>query len=160
MKHYLYIPFLLLFIMAAPAQSQQKPVPGVGIRLGDDVATVRRVLKLDYDPEVIEPPPASRRTRTPQESQSIYKIRTKGIWIIFTSSGKVDTIRLEAPYAIPIAGISLGDSLGKVISTHGKPLPRSNMFAPGIYLYPLDDKAYVSFEVDQTDQVQMISIRR
>jgi len=155
----LLILMAFLVLSAPTAQAQQKPAPGVGVKLGDDLATVKRVLKIDYEPEPIDSPPATRRARDPQESRSLYKLRTKGIWIIFTSSGKVDTIRLEAPFSTPIAGISLGDSIGKVISTHGKPLPRSNMFVPGTYLYTLDDKAYVSYEVDNNDIVQMISIR-
>jgi hypothetical protein len=155
----LFSPFLFLavFYCCVPAQAQQKPVAGLGIKLGDDLSTVKKVFKLDYEPEKTAPV-QSRRGPPTDDGRSIYKIRTKGIWIIFSPAQKVELIRLEAPFNTPIAGISLGDSFGKVLSTHGKPLPKSNMFAPGIYLYPLDDKAYVSFEIEDSE-VRMISIR-
>jgi len=151
--------FVVLFaIGTSSAALAQQQVAGIGFKLGDDIATVKSTLKVGYDPE-----PQERNAALPEgvvdvnKGKSFYHLRTKGIWVFFTKMGKVETIRIDAPYASTVAGISLGDSLAKLKSTLGEPLrkPFSAFGNMQGYNYAFDDTAFVTFDLND-DGVQYI----
>jgi hypothetical protein len=148
-------PLLAIFIVinSSPSSAQQKPLPDVGVKLSDDIATVRKFYKIDYAPE----PYGSDLKDSKSESKSFYTLRTRGLTVFFSTRGKVERIRLEPPYSGSVNGIALGDSAGRILSLHGTPLPKSRMYVPGTYVYPLDDRAYVRYQIDEHG-VQMIYI--
>lgn len=151
---------LLVLVLPNLAWAQQKPIPGLGFKLGDDMKTVKQVLNISYDPEPMAPSPQIGNLPDPNKGKTQYNLRTKGIWVFFSPMGKVETIRLEMPFIKPVGGVAVGDSLGKVLSTHGTPFKPPRQFLKAtVYLYALDDQAYVSYHVED-DEVQIIFIRR
>jgi hypothetical protein len=154
--------FFCFWVAVLPelALAQQKPVSGLGFKLGDDMKTVKQVLNIPYDPEPVAPMPQIGNFSDPNKGKTQYNLRTKGIWIFFSPTGKVETIRLEMPFIKPVGGVAVGDSLGKVLSTHGTPFKPPRQFLKAmVYVYALDDQAYVNYQVED-DEVQIIFIRR
>jgi hypothetical protein len=151
---------LLIAILSTAATAQQKPVPGLGIKLGDDMKTVKQALGITFEPEPMPSSPQIANFPDPNKGKTQYHLRTKGIMVFFTATGRVETIRLEMPFMKPVGGVSIGDSLGKVLSTHGTPFrPPRQFLRARVYVYALDDHAYVAYHIED-DEVQIIFIRR
>jgi hypothetical protein len=155
------IAFLFGLLSISTTLAQQTPINDVGFKLGDDVQTVKAALKTDLDPEPMErnallPPTAS----DINKGKSVLHLRTKGIWAFFNPNGKVETIRLDAPFSGAVKGIALGDSLSKLTSTLGKPLKQPWAYGlTQVYRFALDDLAYSNFDLDDNG-VQIIFITR
>lgn len=144
------------------ASAQLSPLPGLGIKLGDDVPTVQAALntKMDVEPESRNPALPSFVT-DPNKGKSELHLRTRGVWVFFNPAGRTETIRLDAPYTGSVLGIKIGDSLEKITSTLGKPVkkpPLAPLGQQGL-IYVLDDAAYVRFDVSD-DGVQTIFVIR
>ncbi|MCX7173036.1 MAG: DUF2145 domain-containing protein [Proteobacteria bacterium] len=137
-------------------------ISGLGFDLGDDVQTVKAALKTAIDPEPMERNAALPAiAMDPNRGKTFLHLRTKGIWAFFNARGKLETIRLDAPFSNAVLGIRIGDSLGKLTSTLGNPLKKP-WIAFGtleVYQFALDDTAYVNFDVND-DGVQLIFITR
>lgn len=143
---------------ASPAFSEQGEVAGLKFKLGDDINTVKTALHTELNPE-----PMERNAALPHNAFDINKgktvlhLRSKGIWVFFNPAGKTETIRLDAPFANSVLGISLGDSVDKITSSLGKPIkkPFSAFMTMQAYQYAPDDYQYVTFYVND-DGVQYI----
>ena len=153
----------LLFALFAisTAFAQQTAVSGVGFKLGDDIQTVKAALKTSIDPEPMERSPALSAATDPNKGKTVLHLRTKGIWAFFSPAGKVETIRLDAPYSDAVLGIKLGDSLEKLTARLGAPIkkPWAAFVTMQAYQYVLDDSAYVNFDLND-DGVQYIFLTK
>jgi hypothetical protein len=141
------------------ASAQRHEVDGLNFKLGDDVDTVKAALHTDMDPEPRDD--GSTSSIRPNAGKTVINLRTKGIRVFFSRRGDVESILFDAPYAESIAGIKIGDPETKVRKLMGKPLKKPwNFGANEIFLYALDDAAYISFVMDDADDVQSIFINK
>jgi hypothetical protein len=84
--------------------------------------------------------------------KSVINLRTKGIRVFFNKSGIVEKVQINTPYQGSIAGIKIGDPETKVRSVMGKPLNKpKGMIVRQDLKYALDDTAYITFSVDNTN---------
>jgi hypothetical protein len=147
---------------AQPALAQTAPLPGLGFKLGDDVATVKAALRTDANPE-----PTPRNPLLPpnvpdiNRGKSALHLRTRGIWAFFDATGTVYTVRLDAPFAGNVLGVKLGDPVQQVVQKLGNPIkkPGTAFVTMQSYQYAIDDSAYASFDAND-DGVQIILITR
>jgi len=161
----LFAAYLLsLTAIAAPvsAYAQQSGLPGLPVKLGDEVQSVKAALNTSIDPEPMERSPALPAGAVdPNKGKSVLHLRTKGIWVFFSAAGKAEIIRMDAPYSGSVKGIKIGDSSQKLTSTLGQPIkkPWPVFVTMQAYQYVLDDSAYVNFSVND-DGVQYIFLTR
>jgi|SRR5690348_5934841 len=80
----------------------------------------------------------------PNKGKTVLHLRTKGIWVFFNPTGKVDTIRLDAPFAGDVCGVKLGDTVKQVM----KKLGSTAFITMKSYRYALDDSAYVNYDAN------------
>jgi hypothetical protein len=153
---------LAVLTTAQSVTAQTTPIPGLGIKLGDDVAKVKAVLSTDA--------PLEPMTRSPllpsnvpdiNRGKTVLHLRTKGIWAFFDAGGSLETIRLDAPYTGGVLGVKVGDPAQQVTGRLGNPIkkPSTAFLTMQSYQYALDDTAYVNFDVSD-DGVQIILIHR
>ncbi|MGF6773953.1 hypothetical protein P3T18_006467 [Paraburkholderia sp. GAS199] len=143
------------------AIAQTSPLPQLGFKLGDDVATVKAALKTSAD---VEPMPRNPLlpTNVPDmnKGKSILHLRTKGIWVFFNAAGTAETIRLDAPFSGDVMGVTIGEDIKKVTAKLGNPISKPNtILTMQTYRYVLDDSAYVTFNAND-DGVQVIFITK
>src|SRR5512135_3406289 len=119
----LIVAFVCIFpTISAFAQTGDLPFK---LTLGDDVAIVKAKLGTNIDPE-----PMPRNPALPPSAPDMNKgkttlhLRTKGIWTFFGRDGKLETIRLDAPFAGDVMGVRLGDDDQKLIATVGNPITK------------------------------------
>ncbi len=132
------------------------------LALGDVVATVQKKLDTKMEPE-----PMARNAALPatafdiNKGKTVLHLRTKGVWTFFDRDGKLETIRLDAPFDGDVKGIKVGDDEKKLTATLGKPItkPTSVFMTLQAYRYVLDDSAYVTFDLND-DGVQFIFITK
>ena len=86
----------------------------------------------------------------PNKGKTVLHLRTKGIWVFFNPTGKVDTIRLDAPFAGDVLGVKLGDTVKQVLKKLGNPIkkPSTAFITMKSYRYALDDSAYVNYDAN------------
>ena len=151
--------FALTLFVSFPqfATAQLKPIPSVGVKLGDDVERVKTILKTNLDPE----PMARKSAFDTNAGKTVLHLRTKGIWVFFDRSGVAETIRLDAPFSGDVLGVKLGESEAVLIRELGKPIgdPYPAFITLQAYRYALDDTAYVVFDVGD-DGVKYILITK
>jgi hypothetical protein len=141
------------------ASAQQGKIDGLNFKLGDDVDTVKAALHTDMNPERRDDGSIS--SSRSNAGKTVLNLRTKGIRVFFSRRGDVESIRFDAPYAESIAGIRIGDPEAKVRKVMGKPLKKPWDFGAGqIFLYALDDTAYIYLEMDDANGVQTIFINK
>jgi hypothetical protein len=159
MKNIISAALLSAACLTAPAFAQLAPASGLNFKLGDDVATVKTALHTNIDPEPIENPfPVGININT---GKSMLHLRTKGITIIFNKKEIVESIKVDESYSGSVAGIKLGDSEKSLRSVMGKPVRApASMGANQIFLYALDDTAYIRFDVNENNGVQTIYIQK
>ena len=148
--------------MSSILLAQQKPVANLRFKLGDTIDAVKSAMQIDYPPEPMESiqslPPGM---QDPNKGKTVYHFRTKGIWAFFGQAGKVENIRLDAPFSTPVSGVKVGDSLEKMKSVLGEPIkkPFKAFISMDAYVYALDDTAYVTYDLNE-EGVQYIFIRK
>lgn len=153
---------LLGGMLAAQAGfAQTTPLPELGFKLGDDVATVKAALKTNVDAEPIPKNPILP-SNVPDinRGKTVLHLRTRGIWVFFNPAGTAETIRLDAPFSGDVLGVKVGEDIKQVTAKLGKPISRpTTLLTMQIYRYVLDDSAYVTFNAND-DGVQMIFITK
>jgi hypothetical protein len=137
----------LTFTSAHAVEVEQLP-----IRLGDTYEAVKEAYQTPLEPE-------------PNESSAIrgstnLHLKTKGVWFFFDRTGKIYTIRLDAPFPGKVGGVNIGDSVSKMMKVLGKPAkspaPINNMF-PRSYIYYLDDVTTARFQTTVNgDEIETI----
>ncbi|QGZ57861.1 hypothetical protein FAZ97_23585 [Paraburkholderia acidiphila] len=151
--------FAVMMSMSACAFAQQVALPGIGFRIGDDLAEVKAALHTSDVPEPLAQPlllPAN--MHNPNQDKTVLHLRTKGISALFDASNKVQAIRLDAPFAGEVKGVKLGDSAKTVTSKLGDPVSKpATLLTFQIYRYVLDDEAYVAYWIN-VDGVQAIVV--
>jgi hypothetical protein len=156
---------LALLVGLTTAQStmaQTAPIPGLGFKLGDDVATVKAALRTDTNPESIPRNPLlPSNMPDANRGKTVLHLRTKGIWAFFDSSGGVYTIRLDAPFTGNVLGVKIGDTTQQVMIKLGNPIkkPSTAFLTMQSYQYAIDDSAYASYDIND-DEVQIILITK
>lgn len=86
------IVFALLFISSAALAETAANIEGMPIRHGDTAEKVQDAYKTAMVPEAF---------KTPDDGSRGLRLKTKGVWFFFDKSGKVDNIRLDAPFKAP-----------------------------------------------------------
>jgi hypothetical protein len=122
-----------------------QPIPGVGVAIGDDLATVKQALNTDVEAEPYD-------AGSHKKGMVLWQ-RTKGMRFFFDEMGRVDTIRLEPPFAASMGGIQLGDTLQKLTEMHGKPIRHWGFGENEAYLYQLDDVTHVRYDVSKSGEI-------
>lgn len=148
--------------VAQLAMAQTSPLPTLGFKLGDDIATVKAALKTSAESE-----PIARNPLLPanvpdvNRGKTVLHLRTKGIWVFFSPVGTVDTIRLDPPFAADVLGVKLGDTTKQITEKLGDPIKKPSVafLAMQSYQYAIDDSAYVNY-IANDDGVQMMFITR
>lgn len=94
----------------------------VPVKLGDTIEQVRTAYQTAAEPEPTNIPgrPGAKSLRMP----------SKGTWFFFDQTGKIYTIRLDAPFHGRVAGIKIGDSSEMVLKSLGNPSKRLSI--PGL----------------------------
>jgi tryptophanase len=159
MKNIISIALLSAVFLTAPALAQLTPAAGLNFKLGDDVSTVKTALHTNIDPEPIESAlPAGFNMNA---GKSILHMRTKGITINFNKKEIAELIKIDEAYSGSVAGVKLGDSEKTLRSVMGKPVKTPTpLGANQIFLYALDDTAYIRFDVNENNGVQAIYIQK
>lgn len=156
--------FIVAFVLIFPAMSafaQTSSLP-FKLALGDDVATVKAKLDTSTDPEPMPRNPALPPTAFDiNKGKTVLHLRTKGLWTFFDKDGKLEVIRLDAPFDGDVKGIKLGDDDKKLMTILGKPItkPATAFLTMQAYRYVYDDSAYVTFDLND-DGVQYIFINK
>jgi hypothetical protein len=139
--------------------TQQTLVEGITFKLGDDVQTVKNALKTDLDPESMDTSSSSFANLNAGKTNLF--LRTKGIRVFFNRAGVVEMIKFQPPFAGSISGIKLGDTEKKVRDLKGKPIKTPWQFgAEQVFLYVLDDTAYLRIDINENEGVQSIFIQK
>lgn len=132
------------------------------LRLNDDVATAKSKLKTSLEPEDMpRNPTLPANVPDITKGKTVLHLRTKGVWVFFDRDGKLETIRLDAPFGGSIKGVKVGDSEKTLLAALGKPItkPGPAMINLTAYKYVLDDSAYVTYDLND-DGVQIIFITK
>ena len=157
MKNSIRGALLSFTVLIAPAFAQQTPASGLSFKLGDEVSVVKTAMHTNIDPEPIE-------NQLPigfnvNAGKKTLQLRTKGITIIFNKKDVVESIKAEEPFSGAIAGVKIGDSEKALRTVMGKPIKTPwALGANQVFLYALDDTAYIRFDVNENSGVQTINI--
>ena len=147
-------------LLTASAMAQVTKVPGLSIKIGDEVSAVKAALHTNIEPEPLENSLPVGFGINPNAGKTILHLRSKGISVFFKKE-IVESVKFDAPFADSIAGIKLGDSEKALRSVFGKPLKTPTVFGTNqSFLYVLDDAAYIRFDLNETDGVQTIYIQK
>jgi hypothetical protein len=93
----------------------------LSIEEGDTLASVQQRLGIQHPPAIDD--------EVPPEA-TFYHFPELGFWVFFRDGGLVYSIRFDAPFALPVNGVRIGDSRDQVRNVLGRPAR----------LHPIDDK--------------------
>jgi hypothetical protein len=144
--------------LSTVVQAQQVNVPGLGFKLGDDIAVVRANLHTNQDTEPLSEVFVMP-FNTVNAGKTVLHLRAKGVWV-YLKKDTVESIKLDAPFGGSIGGIKLGDSEHTVRAALGKPIRVLPMGLNKSFTYVLDDSAYLRFDINDNDGVQTIYVQR
>jgi len=126
---------------------------GVPVGLGDTVQEVKAELRTNMEPEEMATTPPS----SSAERKTFIRLKTKGIWTFFNSAGRVDTIRLDAPFAGTVGGVRIGDRFATVKATLGEPIKKPFPFGQSMaYIYMLNDAVTLRVDINKSKTVETI----
>lgn len=149
MKNYTTIVFIGFLLLAITTQADALQTVGVPIKVGFSVTQVKNAYFTDLKPVVSDVP-----------DKTVMDLRGLGVKVFFfNTSGKVDTIRLDAPFRGSVQGIKIGDSLPTLQKKLGKPskIIGTATRVEGGYIYlPKDKKGFVRFDLDDSNEVETI----
>jgi hypothetical protein len=143
-------------VVSCVASAQTKTIEGVPIGLGDSVEKVKTALGTTMEPEPIK--------SVFNRKITLLRVRTKGISAVFNEDGKVESIRLDAPFAGNVGGVKIGDARAKLMEKLGKPVRvlKSQSGSPfkqtEPYIYYVDDRTTVRFDFDRDDEIETMFI--
>lgn len=158
MKNTLLAAIACAACLSAPAFAQLKPAAGLNFKLGDDVAAVKAALHTSIDPDPMESTlPGGFNINA---GKSTLHLRTRGITVIFKKD-IVESIKIDESFSGSVAGVKLGDSEKTLRSVMGKPVKTPSALGFNrLFLYALDDTAYIRFDVNDNDGVLAIYIQK
>ena len=160
MQKFLIIVLVILTTNTASAQSNK--ISGLPIRLGDSIEKVKAEIGTDIEPEEVQETTSRFATSTQKEKKQQLRLKTKGIWVFFDKSGRVYTIRLEAPFAGNVDGVEIGKSRAFLVEKMGKPVKilKQPFAFNEPYIYYTDDITTVRFAFDNDDVIDVIYIEK
>jgi hypothetical protein len=88
---------------------------------GEPMASVQTKLGLKSAPELDDEDP---------RGTTFYHFADLGAWVFFTGEGQVKSIRFNAPFALAVDGVCIGNTRDEVMKVRGRP----DRF------HPIDDK--------------------
>lgn len=91
--------------------------------------------------------PVSANIREKPETTFIRVLET-GTWFFFDHFGKIETIRVEAPFTGHVAGVTLGTSESGVINTLGQPTRKFTTGTTTAMVYAVDGSYHASLRFD------------
>ena len=141
-----------LFISAncGAALAQTANIEGMPIQVGDTLDKVQDVYKSTMVPEPVT---------SIHEGEKGLRLKTRGIWFFFDKGGKIDTIRLEAPFTGAVNGVRIGDTAAKLREALGEPV---KTLKPPVtpqydaYLYYIDDRTTARFDLDGDNKIETV----
>jgi hypothetical protein len=77
----------------------------------------------------------------------LLELADKGVSVFFDHTGKVSTIRLNAPFAGAIGGVRIKDPREALIQARGEPLRQWKLGPHQAHLYALDGRTRVRYDV-------------
>ena len=118
------------------------------VRVGDPVQRVQQIYDLRDLP--------TRNSSSSASYDASYHLSNRGLWFFF-KEGKVQTIRIEAPFAGAVDGIRIGDPKSKLLRLKGKPKRAPWEFGGNdAYAYG-EGASFVRYDVSRsTDKVETI----
>ena len=126
MKKYLkfsLIVFLGMFSIAS--QSGQLSVNECVVSPGITIDKFKKEFSIFENPKFMYTDENRPKHLTDQQIMSLnkkyYRFNEFGIWAFFEMSGKLKTIRIEAPFSGSIGGVYIGDSKERIFEVKGKP---------------------------------------
>ncbi len=141
-----------LFVSAnfGAARAETANIEGMPIQVGDTLDNVQDAYKTNMMPEPV---------RSIHAGEKGLQLKTKGVWFFFDKDGKIDTIRLDAPFKGAVNGVRIGDTTAKMREVLGDPIktlkppitPEHNA-----YLYYIDDRTTARFNVDGEDKIETV----
>jgi hypothetical protein len=142
----------VLFISAnfGAALAQTANIEGMPIQVGDTLDKVQDFYKTTMVPEPV---------KTFTGEVTGLQLKTKGVWFFFDKDGKIDTIRLDAPFKGAVNGVRIGDSTVKMRGVLGEPIktlkrPFSSQSSGHIYI--VDDRTTARFDVDDDNKIETV----
>jgi hypothetical protein len=148
----------LLFVLALPAFAH--PITDLPVNIGDSIEKVKAALNTNQELEDTK--------SAVNKGSTALRLRTKGIWIFFDSSGTVYTMRVDAPFIGKIKDIGIGSTHRRVLESLGKPAKtiKSN-FNIGIlaetvdpHIYYPDDRTTMQIKFDKDGLVETIFLTK
>ncbi|MGA3281247.1 MAG: hypothetical protein ABSD50_09710 [Smithella sp.] len=97
------------------------------VKPGDTIDQVRSVYHTSAEPEPTD--------RPDKPGGKVLRLQSEGVWFFFDQTGKIYTIRLEAPFRGSIKGVKIGESLEMVLKSLGEPDKKLPNISPFIYFY-------------------------
>ena len=145
--------FFVSACIATAAQAQQAKTEGLPIKLGDSVSQMQSAFQTSIEPEPYE--------SAVNKGGSVLRLRTKGVWTFFNKEGKVQTIRLDAPFKGNVGGVKIGDPLRTLKSVLGESVKKPFKFGLSeAYIYYPDDTFSARFDVNDSGEVETIFISK
>ena len=136
----------LLFASSAALAETAANIQGMPIRHGDTVEKIQDAYKTTMVPEPF---------KTPDDGSRGLRLKTKGVWFFFDKSGKIDNIRLDAPFKGSVNGVKIGDSTARMREVLGE--PAKTVKPPfGGFVYYIDDRTTARINVDSDDNIETI----
>jgi hypothetical protein len=97
------------------------------VKPGDTIDQVRSVYHTSAEPEPTD--------RPDKPGGKVLRLQSEGVWFFFDQTGKIYTIRLEAPFQGSVKGVKIGESLEMVLKSLGEPNKKLPDKSPFIYFY-------------------------
>ncbi len=121
------------------ARVERSQILDLGISIGDTLAKVKELLSTSLEPQ----PYKSDST----QAATTLELADKGMSFFFDHTGKVSTIRLNAPFAGAIGGVRIKDPREVLIQSRGEPLKQWKFGEDQAHLYALDGRTRVRYDV-------------
>jgi TIR domain len=127
-----------------PTTTTQVNVQGLQVALGDTRDRVQSAY------------PTAKTTPNREGQPPFLNSSADGVMFFFTADGKLENIRMNAPFTGSVQGIRVGDSLDEVLKIMGAPVkPPWDFGDDKAYLYNTD-QATIRYDIDPSDRVHTI----
>jgi hypothetical protein len=142
----------LLFVSASFGQvlAEDANIEGMPIKVGDTYDRVKAAYDTSLAPEPV---------RSINDGETGVHLKTRGVWFFFAKDGKIDTIRLDAPFHGAVSGVRIGDTSAKMREVLGEPVktlkPPVTAEHAG-YIYYIDDRTTARFDVDDDNKIETV----
>ena len=142
----------LIFVSASFGQllAEEANIEGMPIKIGDTYDRVKQAYDTSLTPEPV---------RSIHDGETGVHLKTRGVWFFFAKDGRIDTIRLDAPFQGAVNGVRIGDTTARLRDVLGEPV---KTLKPPItpeheaYVYYIDDQTTARFDVDDDNKIETV----